>query len=77
METTQMRFKDLLVSDLGPLPADATINEDLYDLLTLPYSLGTDMNSRFMMYRYHGDDSRNQRGHSIFRNHYSESGHDD
>ena len=27
METTQMRFKDLLVSDLGPLPADATINE--------------------------------------------------
>lgn len=24
METTQMRFKDLLVSDLGPLPADAT-----------------------------------------------------
>lgn len=51
METTQMRFKDLLVSDLGPLPADATINEDLYDLLTLPYSLGTDMNSRFEMYR--------------------------
>lgn len=47
METTQMRFKDLLVSDLGPLPADATINEDIYDLLTLPYSLGTDMNSRF------------------------------
>lgn len=60
METTQMRFKDLLVSDLGPLPADATINEDLYDLLTLPYSLGTDMNSRFIMYRYHGDDSRYQ-----------------
>ena len=26
METTQMRFKDLLVSDLGPLPADATRN---------------------------------------------------
>lgn len=60
METTQMRFKDLLVADLGPLPADATINEDLYDLLTLAYSLGTDMNSRFEMYRYHGDDSRYQ-----------------
>ena len=40
METTQMRFKDLLVSDLGPLPADATINEDLYDLLTKPHVCG-------------------------------------
>ena len=60
MDYTQMRFKDLLVSDLGPLPADATINEDIYELLTLPYSLGTDMNSRFEMYRYHGDDSRYQ-----------------
>lgn len=34
METTQMRFKDLLVADLGPLPADATINEDLNQLNT-------------------------------------------
>lgn len=43
MDYTQMRFKDLLVSDLGSLPPDAHINEELYNLLTLPYSLGTDI----------------------------------
>lgn len=40
MDYTQMRFKDLLVSDLGSLPPDAHINEELYNLLTLPYTLG-------------------------------------
>lgn len=40
MDFTNMRFDDLLVADLGVLPGDARINEDIYDLLTLPYTLG-------------------------------------
>lgn len=39
METTQMRFKDLLVSDLGPLPADAKNNVALTTSTTHPASL--------------------------------------
>lgn len=65
METTQMRFKDLLVTDLGALPPEARINEDLYDLLTLPYSLGTDMNSRLTTNKHHNDSNRYQIGMTI------------
>lgn len=60
-----MRFKDLLVADLGELPPEAYINEDLYDLLTLPYSLGTDMHARISIATYHGDDSRYQIGMAL------------
>ena len=65
MDYTQMRFKDLLVSDLGSLPADATINEDLYDLLTLPYSLGTDVNSRITTHNYQGNPGRYRIGMTL------------
>ena len=65
MDYTKMRFKDILVSDLGSLPADATINEDLYDLLTLPYSLGTDVNSRITTHNYQGNPGRYRIGMTL------------
>lgn len=46
MDFTNMRFDDLLVADLGVLPGDARINEDIYDLLTLPYTLGKGMRTK-------------------------------
>lgn len=57
MDYTQMRFKDLLVSDLGSLPPDAHINEELYNLLTLPYTLGSDMNTRLTTHKYQSQSS--------------------
>lgn len=62
MDYTQMRFKDLLVSDLGSLPPDAHINEELYNLLTLPYTLGSDMNPRLTTHKYHDDSGTYQIG---------------
>ena len=40
MDYTNMTFGDLLVADIGALPKHTRINEDIYDLLTLPYTLG-------------------------------------
>lgn len=40
MDYTNMTFGDLLVADIGALPKFTRINEDIYDLLTLPYTLG-------------------------------------
>lgn len=40
MDYTNMTFGDLLVADIGDLPKHTRINEDIYDLLTLPYTLG-------------------------------------
>lgn len=65
MDYTQMRFKDLLVSDLGSLPPDAHINEELYNLLTLPYTLGSDMNTRLTTHKYHGDSGTYQIGMTL------------
>lgn len=41
MDYTNMTFGDLLVADIGALPKHTRINEDIYDLLTLPYTLGS------------------------------------
>lgn len=38
MDYTNMTFGDLLVADVGDLPKHTCINEDIYDLLTLPYT---------------------------------------
>ena len=36
MDYTNMTFGDLLVADIGALPKHTRINQDIYDLLTLP-----------------------------------------
>ena len=41
MDYTNMTFGDVLVADIGALPKHTRINEDIYDLLTLPYTLGS------------------------------------
>lgn len=41
MDYTNMTFGDLLVADIGALPKHTRINEDIYDLLTIPYTLGS------------------------------------
>ena len=51
MDYTNMTFGDLLVADIGDLPKHTRINEDIYDLLTLPYTLGGGVRARLLSAR--------------------------
>ena len=51
MDYTNMTFGDLLVADIGDLPKHTRINEDIYDLLTLPYTLGSGVRARLLSAR--------------------------
>lgn len=48
MDYTNMTFGDLLVADIGALPKHTRINEDIYDLLTLPYTFGSGARARLL-----------------------------
>ena len=39
MDYTQMKFEDVLIADMGALPYGVRINKDVYDLLTMPYTM--------------------------------------
>lgn len=51
MDYTNMTFGDLLVADIGALPKHTRINEDIYDLLTLPYTFGSGVRARLLSAR--------------------------
>ena len=51
MDYTNMTFGDLLVADIGALPKHTRINEDIYDLLTLPYTFGSGARARLLSAR--------------------------
>ena len=51
MNYTNMTFGDLLVADIGALPKHTRINEDIYDLLTLPYTFGSGVRTRLLSAR--------------------------
>lgn len=51
MDYTNMTFGDLLVADIGDLPKYTRINEDIYDLLTLPYTFGSGVRARLLSAR--------------------------
>lgn len=51
MDYTNMTFGDVLVADIGDLPKHTRINEDIYDLLTLPYTFGSGARARLLSAR--------------------------